>query len=515
MYKFSVFIIVFLLSTTLLFSQKGEETNELIQKAKRELFVNPEQSLKITEYILHNYNSNVVLVQSNSLLADYYFITGKYTLAVDNSMSAIQKLPLIEDKAIQIETLLQAVEIFSFLNLHQASLEFLDRAKKIAKDDVKLENKLKNYELLYLKNLPDLDSYRRVLKETTPTDIYCYASLTKGTVITQMAQKHLNQEEIDSAFYYAAKNSSDLKDNESGIYWQMIAEIQYSEIYFKNKEYREAIKMLDKALEKGSLFKNAYFQEAIYEKLARNYLVLKNKEKYREFSQKTSMTASILTTEKTLAVNAAFDKLQKEKTENVMALEEKENGFLWVLGVLALLIAMTWLFIRWQYKTRIRYTANIVNYLKLIKKAELKPEIPAKLILKSAQRPKETDELLLSKLAEFETGNKFLSNDISLAHLASQFETNTKYLSEVINQYKEKNFNGYINELRIHYIVNKLKTDPIYLSYKVSYLAEECGFSTHSSFSAVFKSITGITPNVFIQFLTQDKIEERNAFSLN
>ena len=57
---------------------------------------------------------------------------------------------------------------------------------------------------------------------------------------------------------------------------------------------------------------------------------------------------------------------------------------------------------------------------------------------------------------------KFLNKDMSLALLASHLETNTKYLSEVINKYKGKNFNVYINELRINYIVSKLKTNPMY-----------------------------------------------------
>jgi AraC-like DNA-binding protein len=126
---------------------------------------------------------------------------------------------------------------------------------------------------------------------------------------------------------------------------------------------------------------------------------------------------------------------------------------------------------------------------------------------KNLSIPKETEDLILAKLEKFEAGKKFLSKDISLAQMTALFETNTKYLSEIINKYKGKNVNLYINELRIKYIVEKLKNDPKYLHYKVSYLAEECGFSSHSSFSAVFKSITGITPNVFIQFLSEDRHE--------
>lgn len=58
--------------------------------------------------------------------------------------------------------------------------------------------------------------------------------------------------------------------------------------------------------------------------------------------------------------------------------------------------------------------------------------------------------------------------------------------------------------MRVKYIVKKLKTEPNYLNYKVSYLAEESGFSSHSSFATVFKNITGISPNVFIELLKKD-----------
>ena len=98
---------------------------------------------------------------------------------------------------------------------------------------------------------------------------------------------------------------------------------------------------------------------------------------------------------------------------------------------------------------------------------------------------------------------------MSLALLASQFETNTKYLSEIINTYKNKNFNSYINELRINYITDRLKNNKTYLQYKISYLAEESGFSSHSSFATVFKAVTGIPPTVFIELLRDQKKQSK------
>ena len=104
----------------------------------------------------------------------------------------------------------------------------------------------------------------------------------------------------------------------------------------------------------------------------------------------------------------------------------------------------------------------------------------------------------------FETTKKFKNKEISLAVLAGQFETNTKYLSEIINRHYHINFNTYINTLRINYIVEKLKNEPNFCNYKISYLAEICGFSSHSSFATVFKSIIGISPIKFIDLLKNE-----------
>ncbi|OAD45575.1 helix-turn-helix domain-containing protein [Polaribacter atrinae] len=55
--------------------------------------------------------------------------------------------------------------------------------------------------------------------------------------------------------------------------------------------------------------------------------------------------------------------------------------------------------------------------------------------------------------------------------------------------------------MRIYYIKEKLTTDKEYLNYKISYLVEECGFSSHSKFSASFKSVLGVSPSEFIHKL--------------
>ena len=152
--------------------------------------------------------------------------------------------------------------------------------------------------------------------------------------------------------------------------------------------------------------------------------------------------------------------------------------------------------------------AEIIQYLNVTRNNFINL-IPVKLEeTKKINIPKETEQMLLKKLERFENTTKFTNKDISLAVLAGQFDTNTKYLSEVINSNFNMNFNAYINKLRINYIVEKLKSDPNFISYKISYLAEYCGFSSHSSFATVFKSVTGISPVTFIDLVLKEKEEE-------
>ncbi|MDQ0782561.1 AraC-like DNA-binding protein [Chryseobacterium sp. W4I1] len=118
----------------------------------------------------------------------------------------------------------------------------------------------------------------------------------------------------------------------------------------------------------------------------------------------------------------------------------------------------------------------------------------------------ETESKLLELLDEFEKGELYNNKNMSLSFLAAELNTNTKYLSYVINQHKNTDFKTYVNRLRINYIVDKLINDEKYRQYKISILAEECGFSSHSKFASVFKAVTDFSPSSYIKYLDAEKL---------
>jgi AraC-like DNA-binding protein len=99
--------------------------------------------------------------------------------------------------------------------------------------------------------------------------------------------------------------------------------------------------------------------------------------------------------------------------------------------------------------------------------------------------------------------------------LAAELNTNTKYLSYVINRHKCTDVKTYVNRLRINYIVDKLINDDKYRQYKISILAEECGFSSHSKFASVFKAVTDFSPSAYIKYLDENQSDKNTHFPEN
>ena len=113
-------------------------------------------------------------------------------------------------------------------------------------------------------------------------------------------------------------------------------------------------------------------------------------------------------------------------------------------------------------------------------------------------------ENILNQLEEFENNNKFLDTQISQRLLSENFSTNATYLSKIINVYKGKTFNIYINDLRLDYIIEFLKNDVKYLNMDVKELARLSGFSNTENFSDNFQRKFKIKPSYFIKKMKEN-----------
>jgi len=88
----------------------------------------------------------------------------------------------------------------------------------------------------------------------------------------------------------------------------------------------------------------------------------------------------------------------------------------------------------------------------------------------------------------------YLNPKLNLKLISIQTNLSEGYLSQIINSNTDKNFNEYINNMRVEN-AKKLLLDNDYFKYTITAIGLESGFNTKSSFYSAFKKITGYTPN--------------------
>jgi AraC-like DNA-binding protein len=115
-------------------------------------------------------------------------------------------------------------------------------------------------------------------------------------------------------------------------------------------------------------------------------------------------------------------------------------------------------------------------------------------------------QLLLDSINQImENTYEFCNDDFSLNKLATLVNSNSKYVSQVINEVYHKNFNTYINEFRIREARIRLTDLDNYGHYTIKAIAESLGYKSTTTFTNVFKSITGITPSIFQRMAQEEK----------
>jgi AraC-like DNA-binding protein len=96
----------------------------------------------------------------------------------------------------------------------------------------------------------------------------------------------------------------------------------------------------------------------------------------------------------------------------------------------------------------------------------------------------------------------YLDANLTVDKLAAQAHISRHYLTQILSEQLNKNFYLYINEYRINQVKQLLQT-PEHKNMTLLDIAYECGFNSKSTFNAIFKKITNMTP-------TQYKKEQLN-----
>jgi len=372
----------------------------------------------------------------------------------------------------------------------------LEVGKKIKNDNAVVSNQLKYDNIAFI-------NIRLGIFYLEKVDI-------KGSLA--LAEKHL----LEALKIYENNPSNLLPDNRTMLMNQL------SWLYEEKKDHKASVDFANRALELEKLHPDPYHRVESYEFLASSYLEMGEQEKSKVYMAKYTHLKDSINMINRSAANATMTEMVAQVDD-----EHKTNRrklLIWSV-VIFLVIALVTLF-AWSRKSRIMRR----NYEQIVRK--LKNEIPNKPTINEEEidpsdddtpiEPEtseesevasgktiistETESRILKRLVTFERSERFLKKDLTIGLLSGQLNTNSKYLSEVIKIHRAQSFSHYINNLRINYIVHKLYNEPKYREYKITYLAEECGYASSQVFVIAFKKINGVTPSYYIENLKTDRL---------
>jgi AraC-like DNA-binding protein len=512
--KYFYFILAFVLFQTNSKAQSLLNQNYLSNDIEKLIHSNPEQALKIAQHLLSKTNiTNCEKAKINFFIAKAYSIKGDYSSA----LNFLYEEKNYSDYLSKKEKIIIEIEKISLLR--ELSLD--QQAKKILRELKGTISILSDKELLnYFQAKVAIEESQFLLKEdhiNKGLDLLLRKKVLLGIKNKNIQDVKLYFNLVLAHFYLEKKDLVKAKDiydalitdsgkqKEPNIFVIVQSQIGLADICFLKKEHPEAIKFLEEALLNSQKLTNVFLEEKIMRLQNVNYLALNDTSNYKISNANFSKIHVQTEGHDQEAINTAFNLISDDYNQKYL---DKKNYYLTIvyiilgLFLIVIIACSAYTLIILQRKKNLNEIINYINITRsnLVNNFLEKKQEPKKNIIL-----KETEDIILRKLKKFENSKRFINKDISLAVLAGQLDSNTKYLSEIINTHYQVNFNMYINKLRINYIIEKLKDDPNFINYKISYLAENCGFSSHSSFATVFKSITGISPVKFIELLNNEK----------
>ena len=463
----------------------------------------------VADSLFEKSENNLQKIKSLMLLATLKERKGDISNALISAMKAekIAAQDVNENWQIRISGFLSTT--FRKVGLNEEGIKYLEIAEEAnAKLKSPTIESFLNQERAYY--LIDEEKYKQAIEQLqVANDLFDKIpeegrdNIFLATTYQMLGQCYLKLADLNKSYSYYHGSLEILDDSESelkGYNYMGIGDIE-----MRRENYDAAFKYFSMAESYANKSDNFDLKLGSYKYLASYYKETGNPTKFNSYTE-SYLELDKIHSDFTLSISnqliREFSIQSKRNTKSLAALQ--------VFSIFILVVLTIFIFVN---RTKRRKEGNTVlkeifsidqpiapvidNQSLIIKEVT---EVPKKQNL----MPAESEERLLRKLKKMEDGNFFLNKDISLSALAVKLNTNQKYVSYLINSHKEKDFNNYINELRIKYIMNKLRNEEVYLNYKIAFLAEESGFSSHSKFTAVFKNVTGHSPSIFIEQLKKE-----------
>lgn len=498
MLLFFRFLFVMFLGIHFISAQSSTDFEMRLENSFIKLYENPDVAIQAAKEIRNTENHLAI----KNILAKANFLKGNY---VESVRVTFEKTDAKNADPALLQTFMIAREFYQLGFYNQTS--FIISPLLSSKTASKNSDKNVFYAAVYqleAKNFIALHQWKNAQKSLLLSSEYAKKSSDIISKENQLLSAViLSETKQDKEALFLTKSL--LKSLENLPHASYIRSATYQlqgNLLFKQQQYNQAIQFLQLAITPIENISFEPLKKNIYGDLMKNYLAVNNNNQYDFYKKKYTESSKLLDEN----IKEARRQLIELNTnfgveKNIRLAQKKKSQYVLTISISLLLICIAGIFYIKEIQ-KAKALAKQIKFLRSIvvlynqKNAEIKEKDLSK---KTLFIPKEKEKEILDNLNLFEESKKFLDNNMSLATLSAQLGTNTKYLSEIINKYKDRNFNSYINELRITYAIQLLSADKSYHQYKISYIAEICGFTSHSVFTKVFKSVTGFSPFEFIQ----------------
>lgn len=356
-------------------------------------------------------------------------------------------------------------------------------------------------------NFPDSASYyvnKALYKSFKRRDKYKYADLLLLQGINNYMLKDY-QKSLDTLYKASQQiqNTERYNSNEAYCYIQIARALQ------KLKENDKAIYYLKKA--DAIITTDNYTDEKriAYEILIDHYKDLDDIQNQLKMMNKLiALDSTYYTRNKSVKSNIVtkYDTvlLINERNAIINKLEKKNTAISSQNIIISILLAISLFGVGYYYYRQRLYKKRFLKLLDTTADQSKKKD-SSNNDSSGSSINKETLKNLLDQLQKFEEKQGYLKSNLNAKDLAKSFGSNSSYLSKVVNTFKEKSFSSYINDLRINFVIDKLREDSIFRKYTVKAIAQEIGFNNAEAFSKAFYKKTGIYPSYFIKKLEKQQ----------
>lgn len=369
---------------------------------------------------------------------------------------------------------------------------------------------------IYDKALTLIEEGLKAAQEENNSEYLYYLNELKGRCYLNKKEYNFSEQALKIAIKHA-----NILDNELFL---DNANYVLAEVKNRQAKTKESLSLINDILKRKAL-KSSEERSKYYNLLAENYKVLDSIDLSNEYYQKSIEEKEKASIERI----ETLEKIHKISLEEeiIETKDQKIKKRNWIIAFALLLITAILLFFRYKKvkkKDQIAFDALLLKVKKFENKTAhldidlVIDDLSKKADIKDKKLDSETVEIkeaisktntfvldkakiasILKKIKKLEQEHYFLRKDCNLNNMAKALGTNTSYLSKIVNENLNKSFSKYINELRINHAVVELKNNRRLRAYSVAAIAEEFGYKNADSFSSYFKSVTGISPSVYIK----------------